>query len=131
MSDLGDRLEALGESEQQVNDISDQIEEIAAITGQSAGEVNQVLDALIQHQGEPITFRRICWPDPDRLCLMGGCGDCNKHPFKALGRIKHYLRHAPVEKREGLKEAHTYGLDRNFQTAEVWRGEWPKGVSRK
>lgn len=93
--------------------------------------LTEKLDALIQHQGEPITFRRICWPDPDRLCLMGDCGDCNKHPFRALGRIKHYLRHAPVEKRDGLKEAHTYGLDHNFNTAEVWRGDWPKGVSRR
>lgn len=33
------------------------------------------------------TWRRICWPNPDRVCLQGGCGYCNTHPFRTVDAI--------------------------------------------
>lgn len=90
-----------------------------------------LMDVMVQQQHQPITFRRICWPLPDRLCLLGRCGHCNDAPFRALGKIKHFIRHAPADWRPRLWDSYNSGKDNNFENAQVWRGDWPKGVSRK
>lgn len=90
-----------------------------------------LMDVMVKQQFQPITFRRICWPLPDRLCLLGRCGHCNDAPFRALGKIKHFIRHAPADWRPRLWDSYNSGKDNNFEDAQVWRGDWPKGVSRK
>lgn len=34
--------------------------------------------------------RRICWPNPDKICLQGGCIYCDDHPFKGEVAIRSY-----------------------------------------
>jgi hypothetical protein len=92
---------------------------------------NMLMNLMVDQQFQPITFRRICWPLPDRLCLLGRCGHCNDAPFRALGKIKHFMRHAPADWRPRLWDSYNSGKDNNFGDAQVWRGDWPKGVSRK
>lgn len=36
--------------------------------------------------------RRICWPNPDSVCLQGGCGYCNDGDFQTLETIYGYAR---------------------------------------
>lgn len=90
-----------------------------------------LMDVMVKQQYEPVTFRRICWPLPDRLCLLARCGHCNDAPFRSLGKIKHYIRHAPADWRPRLWDSYNSGKDNNFEGVHVWRGAWPKGVSRK
>jgi hypothetical protein len=39
-----------------------------------------------------VTSRRICWPDPDAVCLQGGCSYCNEGDFQTLRTIYRYAR---------------------------------------
>lgn len=50
-----------------------------------------------------MTERRICWPNPDAVCLQGGCGYCNEKPFQPLDKILRYAQ------RHGLPESYRYG----------------------
>lgn len=34
--------------------------------------------------------RRICWPNPDEVCIEGGCIYCNDKPFKSVEEIEIY-----------------------------------------
>lgn len=47
--------------------------------------------------------RWICWPDPDAVCLEGGCGHCVDHELVALSRVAAYAR------AHGLVEHFVYG----------------------
>lgn len=37
-----------------------------------------------------VAARRICWPNPDEVCLQGGCGYCNEGDFQTLEAIYAY-----------------------------------------
>jgi hypothetical protein len=36
--------------------------------------------------------RRICWPNPDAVCLQGGCSYCNDYDFRPLAEVFRYAR---------------------------------------
>lgn len=50
--------------------------------------------------------RRICWPDPDEMCLMGGCIHCRDHPIKGNRQIWAFVKDRP-----NLIPHYQYGLD--------------------
>lgn len=56
--------------------------------------------------------RRICWPNPDEVCLEGGCMYCNDNPFKLVDDIEVY-----AEARD-LMDSFIYGGSRNWNNAE-------------
>lgn len=59
--------------------------------------------------------RRICWPNPDSVCLEGGCSYCNKEEFQTYTVIKDYIdSHDNPAFREPLLIAWQQGLDNNF-----------------
>lgn len=62
------------------------------------------------------TERRICWPDPDRVCLEGGCGYCNQHVFRDLDEIQRWAENAPDPR---LWQAWVFGLQNDFWNAET------------
>jgi hypothetical protein len=39
-----------------------------------------------------IVARRICWPDPDNVCLQGGCSYCNDEEYQPLWKIWQYSK---------------------------------------
>lgn len=125
----------LKSTETQVFEVVDYVEEMDPDTGETAVVINEhtnmLMNIMVKQQFQSITFRRICWPLPDRLCLLGRCGHCNDAPFRALGKIKHFIRHAPADWRPRLWDSYNSGKDNNFEDAQVWRGDWPMGVSRK
>lgn len=66
-----------------------------------------------------ITHRRICWPDPDALCLKGGCLSCAHGPWKRISTVKRYARrHRQLPDRYGgmadARVAFEYGLLHSF-----------------
>ncbi|QOP65418.1 hypothetical protein SEA_ROYALG_87 [Gordonia phage RoyalG] len=72
-----------------------------------------------------IVARRICWPNPDAVCLEGGCGYCNMSPYRDIEEIEAYARAAGDVGNRGnnkLKpswQAYTWGLERKFCNADV------------
>jgi hypothetical protein len=52
--------------------------------------------------------RRICWPNPDKVCLEGGCLYCEDGPLTSLDNIRSYASS------HGLMKAFMYGL-RNLE----------------
>ena len=60
-----------------------------------------------------ITHRRICWPNPDAVCLAGGCVYCNDHLFIALPVVENYARSIDAYK------AYRYGELREWFNVEV------------
>ena len=60
-----------------------------------------------------ISKRRICWPEPDKVCLQGGCMYCNMGRFRSLGTISKYARD------HGLQDDYLYGLEHDFFNAET------------
>jgi hypothetical protein len=99
--------------------------------GEIDAETNRLMNIMVRQQNLPITFRRICWPTPDRLCLLGRCNFCNDYPFQALGKIKHYIKHSPTDWKARLWDVFKTARAANFGDAQVWRGPWPQGVSRR
>lgn len=51
----------------------------------------------------PAVKRRICWPNPDSVCLQGGCTHCNDKPFRDLEQIRRYAE------ANGMAESYRYG----------------------
>jgi len=45
--------------------------------------------------------RRICWPKFDKVCLQGGCGYCDDHPFRTEATILRVL--TTQEQRDALE----------------------------
>lgn len=125
------KVEVLTENADGGKDWVDVTKVTTIVTVREGSAEQALMEAMVQQQYQPITFRRICWPTPDRLCLLGRCGHCNDAPFRALGKIKHFIRHAPADWRPRLWDSYNSGKDNDFDQAQVWRGEWPKGVSRK
>lgn len=39
-----------------------------------------------------ITYRKICWPTPDAVCMQGGCGYCNDNPMRSIITVRAYAR---------------------------------------
>lgn len=63
--------------------------------------------------------RRICWPDPDAVCLEGGCGYCRDADFHTYAEIRHWLRGlddagVTPERNVALWTAWRRGLDEDF-----------------
>lgn len=54
---------------------------------------------------------RICWPDPDFICLQGGCIHCADS-----NRVISVVAVARYAEKQELDEEFAYGLERN------WRG---------
>lgn len=44
-----------------------------------------------------IKKRRICWPNPDAVCLQGGCSYCNDCDYKFLHEIWKYAQNKNLE----------------------------------
>lgn len=61
--------------------------------------------------------RRICWPDPDAVCLQGGCTYCNDSRMRSLNAIRAYAEQRDPK----LRAAYWDGYDHHFYNAEV---EW-------
>lgn len=60
----------------------------------------------------PEDERKICWPDPDRVCLEGGCGYCRMDgDWKKISTVENY------SKRAGLHDHFIWGLARDFVNA--------------
>lgn len=127
----GVQVEMLTEPTQSTFERAGAIDKGAVVIDSLTDLQKSLMDVMVKQQFQPITFRRICWPIPDRLCLLGRCGHCNDAPFRALGKIKHFIRHAPADWRPRLWDSYNSGKDNNFEDAQVWRGDWPMGVSRK
>lgn len=45
--------------------------------------------------------RKICWPDPDSVCLEGGCGYCNSGVWKSVEAIEVYAYKVGIKTLEG------------------------------
>lgn len=61
--------------------------------------------------------RRICWPDPDAICLEGGCGYCQHEPPRAKADVDRYLAAlatAGDPRTEAYRAAWRVGLTTNF-----------------
>ena len=58
------------------------------------------------------TMRRICWPNPDSVCLEGGCIYCNDKPFRTYVEIQDYAE------KVNLISSYNYGLSRNWHGKE-------------
>lgn len=56
--------------------------------------------------------RRICWPNPDGVCLEGGCGYCNYERFRDVKSIRKY-----VDKHPELEKDFIYGMQRGWNNA--------------
>jgi hypothetical protein len=61
------------------------------------------------------TRRRICWPNPDTVCLEGGCSYCNENPFRGLAVIRRWI---DAQNKPPVK-AWRFGLDNDFFNVEV------------
>lgn len=61
-----------------------------------------------------ITQRKICWPNPDAVCLEGGCGYCNYEKFHTIDEIRKH-----VDKHPKLEKAFNYGSSHNWNNAET------------
>jgi hypothetical protein len=51
--------------------------------------VPQVIRCAAVQTVRAVKQRRICWPDFDELCLMGGCIHCNDNPYRGLLAVSH------------------------------------------
>lgn len=70
----------------------------------------------------PVEQRRICWPDFDRTCLEGGCGYCNKNPFRNVTSIERAVKRGKgLGAIADLQRAFDYGLKHNWHNAESRR----------
>lgn len=58
--------------------------------------------------------RRICWPNPDAVCLQGGCLYCDYYPFRDVDTIRRY--------------ADRRGLLKDFLWGQEWG--WPNIAKR-
>lgn len=64
-----------------------------------------------------IIKRRICWPNPDAVCLEGGCIYCRDEAFQKITDIKKYCKNYDEtcgEYRDSYVEALNYGLEHDF-----------------
>lgn len=64
--------------------------------------------------------RRICWPNPDLVCVEGGCIHCNDHEWRKVSEIRAYA-HDPGHwgpLRAALDEAFEFGAAHNFYNAQ-------------
>lgn len=52
--------------------------------------------------------RKICWPDPDGVCMEGGCTYCNDGRFILIETIK------KIARRKGMIEEFNYGGKDNW-----------------
>lgn len=58
--------------------------------------------------------RRICWPNPDAVCLQGGCGYCNTYRFRNVTSIEKWV---DKQHRPELTESFQYGQTNNWFNA--------------
>lgn len=56
--------------------------------------------------------RKICWPDPDAVCIEGGCGYCNRYRYQSVDRIERFAQ------KNGLMDAFDFGLNHNWNNAQ-------------
>ena len=73
--------------------------------------------------------RRICWPEPDAVCLEGGCVHCNDAPFRPVDEL---LDDARTRQRdEGGKDlvaAFWWGYQRHWPNTEQRKLRVPEGA---
>ena len=62
-----------------------------------------------------ITARRICWPQFDRVCLIGGCIYCNDHPYRTLTVIRKMIPDWDEERYQAFYE----GKEHDFYNADT------------
>lgn len=60
--------------------------------------------------------RRICWPNPDHVCLEGGCGYCNYEQFRDVSEIGDYVDEHPE-----LRKSFAFGRDSGWNNAQKRR----------
>jgi radical SAM superfamily enzyme len=63
--------------------------------------------------------RRICWPDPDAVCVAGGCTYCNDHLFVQAQVIVNWIERQPEPTRTRYRREWRYGYLRDFFNVET------------
>lgn len=71
-----------------------------------------------------ITWRRICWPNPDATCLHGGCIYCNHYPYRKISTIRRWVETAGIlpHRGQGTEDAlaaFMVGLKNDFFNADT------------
>ena len=65
-----------------------------------------------------VAQRKICWPEPDSVCLEGGCIYCNGFgKWKNIGEVGAYAREV------GIKTYHP-GVTRDYVASFRWGRDW-------